>query len=297
MNNILSKKYINSVILKIGYNIHSLYKILFIIYMIYSFIKFIIIILSFDIWYYITYYNFDSICLSLVIPSTILSWYRCKKQIEYMICNSNEYPKEVVVVISGSNFSMKEEYNTYCNYKITLYFRKNKKNSASNKNYGSKYTKCSYISYFDSDDVMSHHRIKTLIYIIKNIFKYDIILHMYSRNYTIVKENVIDYNNILNHFYLNSSYITYLYRKNMPAHKLQLWGCCHFLPIKYHISNGWITIKRSLFDKEKFNEDISIQRAEDSEYNARVISKGYKILILTLVLGYYSTQNECNILK
>lgn len=264
--------------------------------MLYSFIKFIMIILLFDMWYYTTYCNIDSICVSLVIPSTNLSWHKCKRQIEFMICNSIEYPKEVIVVISGSNYSKKVEYNTYCNYKIYLYYRKNKRNSASNKNYGSKYSKCSYISYFDSDDIMSQDRIKVIHHIIKYIFKYDIVLHMYSRNFTVVKDNVINYNNISSYFYLNSSYITYLYRKYMPSHKVQLWGCCHFLPIKYFISNGWITIKRSLFDKEKFNEDISIQRAEDSEYNARVISKGYKALILTLILGYYSKQNECIIM-
>lgn len=264
--------------------------------MIYFFILFIMIILSYDMMYFIFYFNNDSICISLVIPSTNYTWNKCNKQIEYMICNSSEYPKEVIVVISDSNYSRKEEYYTYCNYKITLYYRKNKKNSASNKNYGSKYVKCSYISYFDSDDIMSHDRIKTLLHILKQFFKYDIILHMYSRNYTIVKENKIKYKNISSHFYLNSSYITTLYRRNMPKHRIELWGCCHFLPIKYHISNGWITIKRSVFYREKFNEDVSIQRAEDSEYNARVISKGYKSLILSIILGYYSKQNECNII-
>lgn len=250
-------------------------------------------ILLYDMWYFISYTNTNYFCISLVIPSTTLSWHKCKKQIEYMICNCLEYPKEVIVVISGSNYNHKREYYTYCNYTIYLYFRKNIRNSASNKNYGSQFSLCPYISYFDSDDIMSHDRIKVIHYIIKNIYKYDIILHMYSRNYTIVQKSFIDYNKISNHIYLNSSYITYLYKRNMPKYEVKLWGCCHFLPIKYHISNGWITIKRSIFEKEKFNEDTTLQRAEDSEYNARIISKGYKSLILTLVLGYYSKQNEC----
>lgn len=239
------------------------------------------------------YYGIDRFCISLVIPSTLFTWNKCHKQVEYMICKSIKFPKEVIVVISDSNNTRKEEYSTYCHYKISLYFRKNKRNSASNKNYGSKFSKCSYISYFDSDDIMSNERIKTIHHIIKYIFKYDIILHMYTRNYTIFKQNIVNYNKISKHFYLNSSYITYLYRRNMPKHKIQLWGCCHFLPRKYHISNGWITIKKSMFNMEKFNEDVSIQRAEDSEYNARVISRGYKALILTMILGYYSKQNEC----
>lgn len=253
----------------------------------------IIFILYSERRYIISYYSNNSFCISLVIPSTIHSWIKCFKQIEYMICNSTEYPKEVILVISGSTYTKKEEYNTYCNFIVTLYFRKYKRNSASNKNYGSQYSKCTYISYFDSDDIMSKDRIKTLHHILQNIYSYDIVLHMYSRNYTYVKQSEVDITNISKYFYLNSSYITYLYKRNMPIHKVELWGCCHFLPIKYHISNGWITIKRSVFENERFNEDRSIQRAEDSEYNARVISKGYKVLVLTLIMGYYSKQNEC----
>lgn len=73
--------------------------------------------------------------------------------------------------------------------------------------------------------------------------------------------------------------------------------CCHFLPKHYHISNGWITIKKSLFRNEKFNEDKSAQRAEDSEYNGRVIAKGYNALILTIVLGYYAKRNKCETIQ
>lgn len=205
--------------------------------MFHLFIYLIIIILINNMNYLILKYHNHKLCISLVIPSTNYSWSKCHKQIEYMICNSIAYPKEVIVLISYSSYNQKAVYNVYCNYKITLLYRIDKSNSASNKNYGSKYSHCSYISYFDSDDIMSKYRIVTLLHILKHLYKYDIILH-YSRNYTIVEKNEIKLNNISREFYLSSSYITNLCKNHIASHKVKLWGCCHFLPIKYHISNG-----------------------------------------------------------
>lgn len=253
---------------------------------------FILYTLSYNIFYVFIFQFKFSLCISLVIPSTNTTWFRCKRHIENMICASSKYPKEVIIVISESGVNRKVKYITYCNFIINLYYRKNIKNAASNKNYGSKYTTCSHISFFDSDDIMSNNRIKTIHYILYHYKNFDLIMHMYSLNYSLINNNYIDYKNINSYFYLNSSYISDLYKKNINSHKLQLWGCCHFLPIHYHISNGWITISKKMFEREKFNEDISIQRAEDSEFNGRVISKGYRALILTLILGYYSKNKE-----
>lgn len=264
-------------------------------YFIFLFYILFFVVINYIDTFYRTINNYFEKRISLVIPATLYSWNKCNKQIEQMICNSSITPRETIIIISGYKYDRKVLYITYCKRKVIIFYRKNQRNSASNKNYGSKYTKCNYISYFDSDDIMSPDRIKTLQFIITHFVDYDLILHMYTRNYSILKKSLYNYNNIARYFYLNSSYITKLYRKNIKNHKIELWGCCHFLPKPYHISNGWITIKKSMFILEKFNEDISIQRAEDSEYNGRVISKGYKALILTMILGFYSRQNKCNL--
>lgn len=239
-----------------------------------------------------TYRN-DMYCISLIIPSTNNTWNMCKKQIENMICKSIETPKEVIIVISNCVRNHKETYNTYCKYKLYLYYRKNIKNAASNKNYGGELSKCNIISYFDSDDIMSSYRIKMLHNVMQYYSEYDIVLHMYTKNYNSFKQSTIDLSNIPKYIYSNSSYLTSLYKRIVKTRNVRLWGCYNFIPRLYHISNGWITIRRELFEKEKFNEDISIQRAEDSEYNGRVISKGYRALYILLELGFYSRQNQC----
>lgn len=263
----------------------------------YYYVIFLTVLLVFlNIFYVFKISNVDSECISLIIPSTNISWNKCRNQIEYMICKSVEKPQEVLIIVSGTGIDKSFHYTTFCKYNLRIYYRRNNMNSASNKNFGTRYAKCLHISFFDADDIMSNNRIKILKYIIKEYKNYDIILHMYTRNYIQFKRNVKYSKNISKYFYLNSSYITSLYRKNIHLYKVQLWGCCHFLPKQYHISNGWITVKKSMFNVEKFNEDISLTRTEDSEYNGRVIMKGYKALILRMILGYYSKQNDCKVL-
>lgn len=98
-----------------------------------------------------------------------------------MICNSIEIPKESVIIISESNTNINIKRKLYCKSILSIYYRKGKKNSASNKNYGFKYTHCSYISFFDADDVMYNNRINILHYIINKYPEYDIIMHKYTR--------------------------------------------------------------------------------------------------------------------
>lgn len=107
--------------------------------------------------------NFDN-CISLVIPATYYSWNKCSMRVEKMICDSLDVPKEIIIVISGSRHNGKDTLLTYCKREINLYYRKDFMNSASNKNFGSKLSKCNYISYFDSDDIMSPTRITILYY-------------------------------------------------------------------------------------------------------------------------------------
>lgn len=255
----------------------------------------LLLLLCRNVLFNVKNYLSNANCISLIIPSTFYSWRKCRSQILLMICNSRRLPDEIIIVISNSGYNKREIIYTSCKKNIHLLFKKLRKNSASNKNFGSKYSHCKYISFFDSDDIMSKYRMFILNHITTYYQQYDIIMHMYTRNFTRFKNIVFkDYYNISLHFYLNPLYITKLYKRNIRKYRIKLWGCCHFLPKQYPISNGWITVKKSLFNQEKFNEDKSIQRAEDSEYNGRVISKGYKALILTIILGYYSKQNECN---
>lgn len=210
-----------------------------------------------------------------------------------MICNSSLFPTEVIIVISNSGYNRKEEHNINCRFKILLYYRRGKRNSASNKNYGSVHANCPFLSYFDSDDIMAYNRIEIIYYILKN-YQVDIIMHMYTRDYNYFINNNYNKYLIQNYIFFNSSYVTQKYKEHINTHIIKLWYCCNFLNLD-NISNGWITISRKLFNVERFNEDKSIQRAEDSEYNGRVISKGYKSLILGMILGFYSKRNKFRI--
>lgn len=172
----------------------------------------------------------------------------------------------------------------YCKSILSIHYRKGKKNSTSNKNYGFKHTHCSNISFFDADDVMYNNRINILHYIINKYPEYDIIMHKYTRTLnklTNIKSKKLQ---IEKCFYFNSSYINILYRKYATINNVRQWGCCNFFPQKIPVANGWIKVKRSIFVNEKYNESIIFNTAEYSEYNGRFILKGYKVLILQLIL-------------
>lgn len=239
--------------------------------------------------------NDKRICISLIIPSTFTSWNNCNKQIEMMVCKSSELPKEVIIVISENKNNSNMEYITFCKYHLKLYFRNAIHNSASNRNYGFSFSTCGYISFFDADDVMFSNRIKILRYIVTHYPLYDIIIHKETRIISKNKYRKVLNKNINHYFYLNSSYITYLHRKYTATTNKTILGCCIYLPeSNISVANGWITVKRSVFLIEKYNELSLYRRAEDSEYNSRIILKGYNALILKLILGFYSKRNNCN---
>lgn len=244
--------------------------------------------LLFIIFFFTLNYNFFikyDICISLIIPSNEVDFLRCHRN-AFRYYRNFDVAKEIIIVISSVTNTTRLlyiiEHFKYRN-KLVIGFRYSKQNSASNKNYGLKLSKCEIVSFFDIDDIMSIHRLPTLINIFKNDISTELILHKYtksckefkSKSYMI--EGVMKYN--LSYSYIRSSYLKI---SNKVPYKYIY--CCKYIPeIKNEkISNGWSSMRRYIFKKLQFN--ISLNTGEDSEFNTKAIFSGYNLNVLNMTL-------------
>lgn len=238
--------------------------------------------------------NNTNFCISLIIPSTFHDYTRCFTVLKRSICKSIIYPYEVIIVISGvnnknlTNISIFTHELRKCTKELVIIYRRNEQNAAANRNIGYYKSRCSIISFFDVDDIMSIYR----IYIIQKIFKenrkIDVVFHPFISNY-----NKLDYLNLSK---LYSRYavinqfkrITERCRKTFTFDK-RIYKCD--VANRFLITNGWPSIKRKIMTYIKFNE--SLQSTEDLDFISRVVYKGYNVAIFNKPLGFYIKDFNC----
>lgn len=249
---------------------------------------------------YIFYNIKRKIRISLIIPTDYQDFIDCSKIIYYNSNISCYYSYEIILIVSNIKNKNKieiEEKKKYllksCN-KLKIYLFKDKRNAAYNRNYGYSVSKGDYISYFDSDDIISKYR---MIYLnklldIKNDFS--LLLHKFNQRLSKFDKIKPDLSNPLKYIInissenIKKSYDKYSYI-DPPNHR---W-CCKYIINKAIFHNGWLTIKRNIMKRMKYNEKYDY--GEDSEFNSRLIMNRYKIILIDLQLGSYKGSSRyCN---
>lgn len=245
--------------------------------------------------YFILSFN-TPYCISLIVPSTIEDFSRCFNILYFNICNSTYSPHEVIIIISGTkNFGYINYSKIYsefkkCNTKIVFKLRKKRHNAASNRNMGYSLSKCSILSFFDVDDIMSIHR----LYVINKIFhenkNIDVVFHPSTK---II--NKLDKQNISHLYYKYAvvnqyKQITYKCRKTFTFDN-RIYKCD--VSNGYYITNGWPSIKKKIMHQIKFND--SLYATEDLDFISRVVKFGYNVAIFKKPLGFYIKDFTCNV--
>lgn len=240
---------------------------------------------------YIIKYPF---CISLVIPSTLQDFNRCFDTLKKSVCSSIKYPHEVVLVLSGIsnknmyNISLQANQLKNCTNKLIIVYRRKNYNAASNRNKGYYNSKCSIISFFDVDDVMSIYR----IYIVNKMFKenknIDVVFHPSTRNFT-----QLDSHN-LSQVYTQYSVTNQFKRIRERCRKTftfdnRIYKCD--VSNRFFITNGWPSIKRKIMDYIKFNE--TLHATEDLDFISRIVRKGYNVALFKKPLGFYIKDFSC----
>ena len=179
-------------------------------------------------------------------------------------------PDKVVVSCSSTSCDNNKIYslalekidNKVYSFPLELIFIEEKKNAAQNRNIAAaKMDDMDLITFIDADDIMHPQRIEILLLVIKN-YNSDIILH----NYYNESEISTRYN------FEKIEYI--IVRENLLV---QSWsGCITHSPghndLIDKIHHSQVTVKKEIFEKVKFPEEIEYNRKEDSTFCYRVFS-------------------------
>jgi glycosyltransferase involved in cell wall biosynthesis len=202
------------------------------------------------------------------------------------IQNQTIVPNKVVVSCSSTQksdlefdcyFEKLQQYSFY----LEIITSEEKKNAAQNRNIAaSKLSDMDYITFIDADDVMHPQRIEILLKVFQQ-HDSDIILHNYFIGVTFEKELLkkIEDSDII-----------------VRANSLrQHWSGCiehHINYVDEGIHHSQVSIKKEIFNKIKFPEEIEFNRKEDCIFCHRVFSlPNTKNCYIANKLSYYSPSN------
>lgn len=258
----------------------------------------LLLILLFYNFFFI-YNNANKKFLSLIIPAEYEDFISCFDINIHNIYVSCDYVDEIIIVLSNiknrTNIVNKKYIilRNLCN-KIKIHIFLNKKSTAENRNYGYSKSKSRYISFFDSDDVMSKYRMKFIRLFLLNNLRTDLLLHLYNTN---IKDKDIKSPNMnkINSYVVNvTSYELRLsYQKIYYNTEHNNSWCCRYKKKIIGVHNGWPTVKRKVMNYIKY--DKQYDRGQDSDFNSRVILGGYDIKLISLKLGLYKKSRKlCN---
>jgi len=137
------------------------------------------------------------------------------------------------------------------------------------RNIGSSIANCDYIIFFDVDDQPHKQKIELTKKIIKDT-SCDFLLHDYC-----------SYPEILNQQIAEDTIETY------PITEINQ-TCTNIKCFDYPIHHSHIAIKKSVFEKLKFNESEQFYRTEDGKFCQDLVINGYKGIYTPLKLVYYT---------
>jgi hypothetical protein len=176
-------------------------------------------------------------------------------------------PDAVIVCCSSSLPTDIPYKNEDYTFPLTIYTTEKHKNTAQNKNFGSKLINTDIISYFDADDIMHPQRIEiiynafTLNPHIK-LFLHSLRINPIDFNYPVYEPNNINYQ-------MDPCYVDYwgrvMLKRHIETNK----------PIDAEdvIHNGHLSIKKELFNEQQYIETSEALGREDTLYNTMIINK------------------------
>ena len=165
------------------------------------------------------------------------------------------------VVVSCSSTSIFENNKKY-SFPLRIIVTKERKNAAQNRNIAAaQLDTMDLITFIDADDIMHPQRIEVLLLVIQN-YNSDIILHNY---YNETELSTTD----------NFEKIEYIIVREDSL--IQSWSGCITHSHRYNdtidkIHHSQVTVKRDIFEKVKFPEEIEYNRKEDCIFCHRVFS-------------------------
>jgi len=200
------------------------------------------------------------------------------------IQNQTIFPNKVVVSCSSMKMSdlkskFLEKIQQYT-FSLEIIVTEEKKNAAQNRNIAaSKLSDMEYITFIDADDIMHPQRIEILLKVFKE-HDSDIILHNY---------------------FIDVAFENDLFKKidnseiNVRANSLrQDWSGCieHINYVEEGIHHSQVSIKKEIFNKIKFPEEIEFNRKEDCIFCHRVFNlPDIKNSYIANKLSYYAPSN------
>jgi len=201
------------------------------------------------------------------------------------IQNQTIIPNKVVVSCSSTK---KSDFEFQCyfeklqqyTFSLEIITSEEKKNAAQNRNIAaSKLSDMDYITFIDADDIMHPQRIEILLKVFKE-HDSDIILHNY---------------------FIDVAFENDLFKKidnseiNVRANSLrQDWSGCieHINYVEEGIHHSQVSIKKEIFNKIKFPEEIEFNRKEDCIFCHRVFNlPDIKNSYIANKLSYYAPSN------
>ena len=168
-------------------------------------------------------------------------------------------PDMVVVSCSSSQEEDMPYKSSDYSYPLKIFTHSEKRNTAQNKNYGSRIVGTDIISYFDADDIMHPQRIEVIFNVFMKNSNLKLLLHS-------LKLNPPDFN-----------YPTYEV-ENIPV-ELDPFFICHWgaVNLKHEsyraIHNGHNAIRKDIFNEVQYIESDDGLGREDTIFNRVLIQK------------------------
>lgn len=187
-------------------------------------------------------------------------------------------PKEIIFYCSGVDcVSTMPEFITINHIDVPIYtiFNKQRTNQAKARNIVSSMTNGEYVMFFDVDDLPNPSKIEITQKILSDHPDTDFVLHNYHQIIVSLgqKSNISE---------------------PIKFEKLDLFPIDQIDPLStnvvcknYHIHHAHVTVRKSILDKIKFNDNIEYYRKEDGKFCQDLVKNNYKGLYCPLELVDY----------
>ncbi len=242
--------------------------------------------------------------ISICVGATFSHVLSCANGLLSWLSLSTLLPADIIFGVSEADkwktvdaFLSEEVIQSLSGVRILFLVRSGRFNQAENRNLAADHATTDLLSFWDIDDVMHSRRIEMIIRHFINTPDSSALLHRYA---TVSNFGEISIQNFvvsdLGHHRLES--ISYLEAKQMyqkarrESPSVVLWCCGPLAGIvtsEYH--NAWLSMRKSAFDAERFNESWTLYRSEDSDLTMRLFLNGQNVSLSVLKLGLYAPTN------